>query len=73
MDPSAVRIIADGGFVVALLTALVGGYRGWYVFGPQHKAIVADLVEQRDFWRDQALRATSLAEHAVGGDGNDNA
>ena len=71
MDSSAVRIIADGGFVVALLTALVGGYRGWYVFGPQHKAIVADLVEQRDFWRSQALRATSLAERAVGGADDD--
>lgn len=68
MDPNALRAIADGGFVVALLTTLVGGYRGWWVFGPQHKAIVRDLVEQRDFWRSQALRATSLAEHAVGGD-----
>lgn len=73
MDPSAVRIIADGGFVVALLTTLVGGYRGWWIFGPQHKAIVADLAEQRDFWRAQALRATSLAEHAVGGPGDDDA
>ena len=54
--------------MVALLVTLVGGYRGWWVFGPQHNAIVRDLVEQRNFWRDQALRATSLAEHAVGGD-----
>ena len=67
MDPNALRAIADGGFVVALLTTLVGGYRGWWVFGPQHRAIVADLVEQRDFWRTQALRSTSLAERAVGG------
>ena len=71
MDPTALRAVADGGFIVALLTALVGGYRGWYVFGPQHKAIVADLVEQRDFWRSQALRATSLAERAVGGADDD--
>ena len=71
MDPNALRAVADGGFIVALLTALVGGYRGWYVFGPQHKAIVADLVEQRDFWRSQALRATSLAERAVGGADDD--
>ena len=67
MDPTALRAIADGGFVVALLVTLVGGYRGWWVFGPQHKAIVADLLEQRDFWRKQALRSTSLAEQAVGG------
>jgi hypothetical protein len=67
VDPNALRAIADGGFVVALLTTLVGGYRGWWVFGPQHKAIVADLTEQRDFWRAQALRSTSLAERAVGG------
>ena len=73
MDPNALRAIADGGFVVALLTTLVGGYRGWWIFGPQHKAIVADLVEQRDFWRAQALRATSLAEHAVGGPTDDDA
>ena len=71
MDPTALRAVADGGFIVALLTALVGGYRGWYVFGPQHKAIVTDLVEQRDFWRSQALRATSLAERAVGGADDD--
>lgn len=73
MDPAAIRAIADGGFIVALLTALVGGHRGWYVFGPQHRAIVTDLVEQRDFWRAQALRATSLAEHAVGGPERDDA
>ena len=70
MDPAALRAIADGGFIVALLTALVGGYRGWYVFGPQHKAIVNDLLEQRDFWRTQALRSTALAERAVAGDGS---
>lgn len=57
--------------MVALLTTLIGGYRGWWVFGPQHKAIVADLVEQRDFWRAQALRSTSLAEQAIGGTDDD--
>lgn len=73
MDPTALRAIADGGFVLALLVTLVGGHRGWWIFGPQHKAIVADLREQRDFWRKQALRATSLAEVAVGGTEGDDA
>lgn len=67
MDPNAVRVISDLGTAGLLIFAIIGGYRGWYVYGPQHKAIVADLVEQRDFWRKQALRSTSLAEAAVGG------
>jgi hypothetical protein len=65
VDVTALRVLADGGFIVALLTTLVGGYRGWWVFGPQHQAIVTDLAEQRDFWRTQALRSTTLAEKAV--------
>ena len=68
MDPDAIRALTDIGTIGLLLLTLIGGYRGWWVFGPIHKSIVADLVEQRNFWRQQALRSTSLAEKAVGAD-----
>lgn len=68
MDPDAIRDLIDIGTAGLLLLTLIGGYRGWWVFGPIHRAIVADLTEQRNFWRQQALRSTSLAEKAVGAD-----
>lgn len=65
MDPAAVRALTDLGTVGLLIAVLIGGYRGWWVFGPVHTAIRDDLIEQRNFWRDQALRGTGLAEKAV--------
>lgn len=65
MDPAVLDSISDVGLGALLIGVLIGGYRGWWIFGPLHRAIVADLLEQRDFWREQALRGTALSERAV--------
>lgn len=41
-----------------LVVALVGGARGWWVYGRYYREMVVD----RDFWRDQALSGTKAAE-----------
>lgn len=65
MDPAFLDSLSDVGLGALLIGVLIGGYRGWWIFGPIHRAIVADLVEQRNFWRTQALRGTALSERAV--------
>lgn len=58
MDP---KDLIDAGIGVLLLTALIGGYRGWWVYGPFYR----DMVRDRDYWRRSALRSTALAESAA--------
>lgn len=65
MDPALLDAISDVGLGALLIGVLIGGYRGWWVFGWIHEAIVGDLREQVTFWREQALRGTALSERAV--------
>lgn len=51
------------------LIALIGGYREWWVYGPQHRAIVSqwrERVEQvkqeKDDWKRIALNVTGTAD-----------
>jgi hypothetical protein len=53
-----VNLIRDGGSTVLLVTAIVGGAKGWYVWRWQHDAVIAE----RDQWKAMALRGLSLAE-----------
>ena len=65
VDVALLDSISDIGLGALLIGALIGGYRGWWIFGPVHRAIINDLVEQRNFWKEQALRGTALSERAV--------
>lgn len=65
MDPAVLRGLADAGVVTLLLLALVGGFRGWWVYGPAHERQVADLKEDRDWWRQQAIVNGALATKSV--------
>jgi hypothetical protein len=65
VDPDALRTITDVGTVGLLILVLVGGFRAWWIYGPLHDRIVRDLVADRDFWRDMALRGVALAERAA--------
>lgn len=51
------------------LLALVGGYRGWWQYGPTHREIVQQwrerceqITKDRDAWRQIALNVTGTAE-----------
>lgn len=65
MDPGTIRALTDLGTTGLLIVVIIGGFREWYIYGPQHKRIVGDLVADRDFWRDMALRGVTLAEQAA--------
>lgn len=65
VDPAAVRAITDLGTVGLLILVLIGGYRGWWRYGPQVDRIVADLLADRNFWRDMALRSLRVADRTA--------
>ena len=60
-----VDVISKAGALGILVIIIVGGYRGWFVYGPAHDRQVTDLKEDRDWWRDMALRNGALAEKAA--------
>ncbi len=47
-DPLAVLIILS----LAVVGLIVGGIRGWYVWGPAHRAQVSGIEKERDEWRE---------------------
>jgi hypothetical protein len=76
-DPqSLVQLIRDGGAILLLAVAIIGGMRGWYVWKRElDRADAATALEAQraDEWQAIALdllrqsdRATSIAERAVG-------
>ena len=65
-DPQQVEQIIDLGIAGILVFALIGGFFGWWIYGPIHRAIVRDLKEDRDFWRRQALTGTRVIEKVAG-------
>lgn len=69
---SLIDIVSRGGLIAALLIALVGGMRGWYVWKSAHDALIKELQDRittmttdRDYWREQAVKALTTASKAV--------
>lgn len=58
---SALRIISDAGVIGLLVAILIGGSRGWWVFGHHYK----NLMSERDEWRRLALNGNGLAERGT--------
>ena len=63
------QLVRDGGATTMLVLAVVGGFRGWYVwrwsFDAQKAAYekeVARLEHDRDEWKAIALRGLAVAE-----------
>lgn len=54
-------LINSGGVVFLMAAALIGGAKGWWVYGSTHREVVKD----RDFWRDVALRGLDVAERGL--------
>lgn len=61
VSPLNLKDLVDAGIGALLLTALVGGYRRWWVYG----WLFTDMVAERDFWRKMALASTDLAKKAT--------
>ena len=58
---SVVEGIQRLGLGGALVLALIGGFRQWWVFGWTYRS----LERERDTWRTIALSSTTLAERAT--------
>lgn len=63
-------LVKDGGTILLLTVAILGGMRGWYVWKREHDAAVAE----RDEWKTLALellrqndRSTSTLEKLANG------
>ncbi len=54
-------VVNSGGVVLLLVAALYGGFRGWWYYGAQYRALEKD----RDEWKSLALRGANLAETAT--------
>jgi hypothetical protein len=61
ISPEQWAFIRDLGFGGLLTVALIGGFRGWYVWAWQYKA----KADEATFWRDLAMRLLPLAEKAT--------
>lgn len=53
-----IKVLSDAGVVGLLVIILVGGSRGWWVFGRTYE----DKVKECNAWRDLALKGTTIAE-----------
>lgn len=65
---SIVDIIQTTGAIGVLVFFIFGLVRGWWVMKSQHedtKAYCAEMREDRDKWKEAALRGTDIAERSV--------
>jgi hypothetical protein len=58
---AALKELRDYGLAGYLLIALVGGYRGWYVFRREH----VELKKSEEMWRHIAMRLLNITEKGV--------
>ena len=56
-----VALVQNGGLALAVVALIVGGIRGWYVFGREYD----EMKRDRDDWKGMAMRGASLAERAL--------
>lgn len=54
-------LVNAGGVVFLLVAAIVGRYKQWWVDGPTH----AEMRDDRDEWKDMALKALGVSEKAA--------
>lgn len=54
-------LVNSGGVVLLLVAALYGGWKAWWVYGYQYRAMEKD----RDEWKAMALRGSDLTEAAT--------
>lgn len=67
-----IDVIERAGVAGVLIMFLVGGYRGWWVYGRQHneameawKARFEEMKEDRDYWRDVAVQGVQTAKEGL--------
>jgi hypothetical protein len=61
LNPEILSVLREIGMATLLLLILIGGNRGWWVFGWHYR----EVAQERDAWREIALSTTNLAERAI--------
>lgn len=61
LDPATWAVLRDLGFGAIATIALVGGFRGWYVWRREFEAMRVD----RDFWRAIAMKSIVHTDQAL--------
>lgn len=64
LDLSLVASIAERAGYAAVL-ALFGSFRGWWVWGNEHRRLICLLEKDRDEWKMRAERHLQLGETLV--------
>jgi len=59
------RLVASLPLTALLVLVLVGGYKGWWIYGNSHDKLVARLEKDRDEWKALALEVSGLAHTVV--------
>ena len=54
-------LLGPSGLVVFVLFVLFAGWKGWWIWGRDYDK----LEQEKNEWKEAALRGTRLAEHAV--------
>lgn len=58
-------LLETGGTVALLVVVVFGAWKEWWVPGPAHKRRVTELTQERNEWKDMALRGVNATEKAV--------
>jgi len=59
------KLLANLPLTALLFLVLVGGYKGWWIYGNTHEKLVARLEKDRDEWKALALEVSGLAHSVV--------
>ena len=61
-------LVRDGGTIFLLTVAVVGGFKGWYVWRWVYDVKCTELAQmrqERDEWKNVAIRGLSIAERVT--------
>ncbi len=71
--PEALQLVQTGGSTGLLILAVLGGFKGWYVWRWQYDASqkaaereLAQMRQERDDWKAVATRGLAVAEKVTG-------
>ena len=59
------KLVASLPLTTLLVLILVGGYKGWWIYGNTHDRLVTRLERDRDEWKALALEVSGLAHSVV--------
>lgn len=62
------ELVRDGGSLLLLVVAVIGGFKGWYVWRwvyDREVAATMQMMKERDEWKNVALQGLAVAERVT--------